>query len=220
MFSSQNLCKSLIPGSPKSISDRLLEDLPLQGTSVTIKLELGRCRCRNRKCELKLLTERVPAVLVPQARQTVRLREIRMPVSRGLGGPLGRRLLSRLGWRPVGTRCSAKSSERHVVVSRPTYSASWGWMPGARARVSRSARSWLIWNAAKCQIFSRAFGWELSSHCLKTSDTTRLSEAVSPKNAWHDQPLDRKTSTMRDPGKALSEGAAPIRFSFEFAAHN
>jgi transposase len=66
---------------------RRLEDLPLQGASATIKLQLGRCRCRNRKCELKIFPKHAPAVSVPHARQTVRLSEIRMPVGRGLGGP-------------------------------------------------------------------------------------------------------------------------------------
>jgi hypothetical protein len=73
------------------------DDLPLQGASFTIKLQLGRYRCRNRKYQLKIFTERAPAVLVPHARQTVRLREIRMPVGRGLGGPPDQLLLSRLG---------------------------------------------------------------------------------------------------------------------------
>jgi transposase len=76
---------------------RRLKDLPLQGASVTIKLRLGRWRCRNRKCERKIFTERVPGVLVPHAQQTVRLGEIRMLVGRGLGGRPGQRLMSRLG---------------------------------------------------------------------------------------------------------------------------
>jgi transposase len=52
---------------------RRLKDLPLQGASVTIKLQLGRWRCHNRKCERKIFTERVPGVLMPHAQQTVRL---------------------------------------------------------------------------------------------------------------------------------------------------
>ena len=46
---------------------RRLKDLPLQGASVTLQLQLGRWRCRNRKCERQIFTERVPGVLVPHA---------------------------------------------------------------------------------------------------------------------------------------------------------
>src|ERR1019366_7286567 len=42
---------------------RRLKDLPLQGASVTLKQQLG--RCRNRKCERQIFTERVPGVLMP-----------------------------------------------------------------------------------------------------------------------------------------------------------
>src|SRR5580704_6532675 len=43
---------------------RRLRDLPLQGASVTLQLQLGRWRCRNRKCELQIFTERDTGVLV------------------------------------------------------------------------------------------------------------------------------------------------------------
>jgi hypothetical protein len=103
MVEARGLSRAVCPGygvasrSRHSRYWRRLRDLPLKGASVTIKLQLGRCRCRNRKCELNIFTERAPAVLVPHARQPVRLGEIRMPVGRGRGRPLGQRLLSRLG---------------------------------------------------------------------------------------------------------------------------
>src|ERR1035441_2152089 len=59
---------------------RRLKDLPLHGASVTLQLQLGRWRCRNRKCERQIFTERVPGVLAPHAQQTTRLGEIRMLV--------------------------------------------------------------------------------------------------------------------------------------------
>src|ERR1700722_11058862 len=46
---------------------RQLKDLPLQGTSVTIRLRLGRWRCRNPECGRQIFTQRVAGVLVPHA---------------------------------------------------------------------------------------------------------------------------------------------------------
>jgi hypothetical protein len=71
---------------------RRLKDLPLQGASVTLKQQLG--RCRNRKCERQIFTERVPGVLMPHAQQTIRLGEIRRLVGHALGGRPGQRELA------------------------------------------------------------------------------------------------------------------------------
>jgi transposase len=76
---------------------RQLRDLPLQGTSVTIRLRLGRWRCRSPGCVRRIFTERVAGVFVPHAQQTNRLGEIRILVGRALGGRPGQRLLNRLG---------------------------------------------------------------------------------------------------------------------------
>lgn len=87
---------------------RQLKDLPLQATSVTIQLQLGRWRCRNRECGRQIFTERVAGVMAPHARQTSRLGETTTLVGRALGGRPGQRLLSRLGM-PVS---------RHTVIRR------------------------------------------------------------------------------------------------------
>jgi hypothetical protein len=59
---------------------------------VTINLQLGRWRCRNSDCARQIFTERVSNVLIPHARQTDHLAEIRMLVGRALGGRPGQRL--------------------------------------------------------------------------------------------------------------------------------
>src|ERR1700733_11237789 len=41
---------------------RRLQDLPLQGTSVAVKLRLGRWRCRNRRCGRQTFVEQLPAI--------------------------------------------------------------------------------------------------------------------------------------------------------------
>src|SRR5258708_7282400 len=43
-----------------------------KGTSVTVRLGLGRCSCRNPKCVRRIFTQRVAGVLVPHAQQTKR----------------------------------------------------------------------------------------------------------------------------------------------------
>ena len=52
---------------------RRLRDLPVQGISVTINLQLGRWRCRSNDCVRQIFTERVASVLIPHAHQTNRL---------------------------------------------------------------------------------------------------------------------------------------------------
>src|SRR5262249_40108320 len=76
---------------------RQLNDLPLQGTCVQLKLRLGRWRCRTPGCVRQIFAERVAGVLASYAQQTNRLAEIRIQVSRALGGRPGQRLLRRLG---------------------------------------------------------------------------------------------------------------------------
>jgi len=76
---------------------RKLRDLPLQGATVTIKLLLGRWRCRRKECTRKIFTERVAGVLLPYSQHTIRLTEVHRLVGRALGGRSGERLLNRLG---------------------------------------------------------------------------------------------------------------------------
>lgn len=114
---------------------RRLRDLPVQGISVTINLQLGRWRCRSRDCVRQIFTERVASVLIPHARQTNRLAEIRMLVGRALGGRAGQRLLSRLGMpasrhtllRQV-TRAARRSALPSVI--RVVGVDDWAWSKG------------------------------------------------------------------------------------------
>ncbi len=76
---------------------RKLRDLPLQGVSVTVKVQLGRWRCRNRECLRQIFTERVVGHLLPHSQQTIRLSEVHRLVGRALGGRSGQRLMNRLG---------------------------------------------------------------------------------------------------------------------------
>jgi len=76
---------------------RKLRDLPMQGTSVTVTVLLGRWRCRRQECVRQIFTERVAGVLLPHSQHTIRLAEVHRLVGRALGGRSGERLLNRLG---------------------------------------------------------------------------------------------------------------------------
>jgi hypothetical protein len=53
-----------------------LQDLPIQGTPVILRVQVGRWRCRNAGCERRVFTERPFNVCAPHARQTKRSDEI------------------------------------------------------------------------------------------------------------------------------------------------
>jgi transposase len=59
--------------SRHSWHDRRLQDLPVQGTRITLKLRLGRWRCRNRRCRRQTFVERLPETAAPRARWTDRV---------------------------------------------------------------------------------------------------------------------------------------------------
>src|ERR1035441_492981 len=52
---------------------RSLQDLPVQGTPVTVQLQMARWRCGNRRCSRKIFTGRIPKVAAPWSRRTNRL---------------------------------------------------------------------------------------------------------------------------------------------------
>jgi hypothetical protein len=88
---------------------RSLQDLPIQGTPVLIRLHGGRRHCRNAGCKRPIFTECPLNVCAPYARQTKRSDEIIAVVGRAVGGRPGQRLMGRLGM-PL----SAETLVRHV----------------------------------------------------------------------------------------------------------
>ena len=62
---------------------RSLQDLPIQGTPVILRVHVGRWRCRNAGCKRRIFTERPLNVCAPHARQTKRSDEIIAVVGRG-----------------------------------------------------------------------------------------------------------------------------------------
>src|SRR6266567_2748603 len=114
---------------------RRLRDLPVQGISVTINLQLSRWRCRSSDCVRQIFTERVASVFIPHRQQTNRLAETRILVGRALGRRAGQRLLSRLGMpasrhtllRQV-TRAVRRSALPNVI--RAVGIDDWAWSKG------------------------------------------------------------------------------------------
>src|ERR1700730_1714145 len=95
---------------------RSLQDLPVQGTRVILRLRLGRWRCRNAGCERRIFTERLSKVCAPYAQQTKRTGEIIAAVGHALGGRPGQRLMSRLGM-PVSADTLIRQVKRAAHLS-------------------------------------------------------------------------------------------------------
>ena len=71
-------------------------DLPSLGRRVHVGLRARRFYCRNAKCARRTFAERLPELVAPHARRTVRLAEAQSRVGAALGGEAAARLLQRL----------------------------------------------------------------------------------------------------------------------------
>lgn len=71
---------------------RLLADLPWMGCAVRLKLHLRRFFCQNPQCQRQIFAERLPNVVAPYARRTVRLHDLLTLIGFAVGGEAGRKL--------------------------------------------------------------------------------------------------------------------------------
>ena len=76
---------------------RQLTDLPWQGRTVTIALNIRRLRCSNHRCRRRTFAERHDDVVRRYCRRTRRLAELHRCVGVALGGEAGAWLVARLG---------------------------------------------------------------------------------------------------------------------------
>jgi transposase len=76
---------------------RHLQDLPVQGVAVLVKMRVSRWRCLNRECERETVTDQLPEVVCPHARRTQRIAELVHLFGHGTGGRPAERLMKRLG---------------------------------------------------------------------------------------------------------------------------
>jgi hypothetical protein len=72
-------------------------DLPWAGRSVHCTIAVRRFRCGDAACPRRIFTERLPALVAPYARRTVRLASLLRIVGLVVGGRPGARLARRLG---------------------------------------------------------------------------------------------------------------------------
>jgi transposase len=72
-------------------------DLPCGGVLLRLELHTRRFHCDNPRCPRRIFTERLPGVLQPYARCTLRLAQALDAVARALGGKAGARLADHLG---------------------------------------------------------------------------------------------------------------------------
>src|SRR5580658_1960284 len=76
---------------------RVLHDLPWQGSTVDLRLDVRRFRCRTHDCRRVTFAETLPVVSARYGRQTSRLSETVRLIGYVLGGEAGARLSNRLG---------------------------------------------------------------------------------------------------------------------------
>ena len=76
---------------------RHLQDLPVQGAGVVVKMQVSRWRCLNAECERRTFTDQLPEIVCPYARRTQRIAELVYLIGHGTGGRPAERLMKRLG---------------------------------------------------------------------------------------------------------------------------
>jgi hypothetical protein len=78
-------------------SYRSLQDLPIQGNAVTLRLQLSRWRCTYRQYRRQTFTDQIPSIASPYARRTSRVAEVVSLFGHSMGARPGERLMQRLG---------------------------------------------------------------------------------------------------------------------------
>ena len=79
-----------------STYQRRLADLPWQGRIVEIRVWARRFRCPIAECPRAIFTERLPEVVRPKGRRTLRMARAQLDIGLSLGGEPGSRLAHRL----------------------------------------------------------------------------------------------------------------------------
>jgi Transposase and inactivated derivatives len=76
---------------------RRIADLPWMGWAVRLELHTRRFFCPNNECPRRIFTERLPTVVAPYARRTLRLTDVFTLIGFALGGEAGKRLVAGMG---------------------------------------------------------------------------------------------------------------------------
>jgi len=111
-----------------------LADLPWQGRVVELQVRVRRFRCTSLPCRRRIFAERLD-IARPQARRTVRLRDIQQQIGLALGGEAGSRLAGRLAMPVSGDTLLRLVRTSGIVVSPPPRILGvddWAWRRGQR----------------------------------------------------------------------------------------
>jgi transposase len=76
---------------------RHVADLPWHGVAFRLELHVRRFFCDHAVCAQRIFTERLPGIVTPSARTTLRLSSVLHHVALAVGGAAGKRLLASLG---------------------------------------------------------------------------------------------------------------------------
>jgi transposase len=99
---------------------RQVADLPCLGVAVRLHLQVRRFFCDQPTCSRAIFTERLPGVVAPYARRTVRLTQLVELVGFLLGGSAGSRLLRHLArGQPMGSRDTVLRTIRRATFPLP-----------------------------------------------------------------------------------------------------
>jgi transposase len=102
-----------------SLYGRTIADLPWGRQTVRLQLRARKFFCRQPTCSRRIFTERLPAVVAPYARRTVRLTEVVRLLAFALGGEPGARIVGRLGM-AASPATLLRLIRRTAVVEAPT----------------------------------------------------------------------------------------------------
>jgi transposase len=116
---------------------RRLQDLPAQGTPVTLRVRLARWRCQNQGCERRTFSDRLPDVARPSARRTCRVADLTRLFGHAAGGRPAERLMASPGL-PQSDDTIQRSPKRHpgahdeAATLRVVGIDDWAWRKGSR----------------------------------------------------------------------------------------
>lgn len=113
---------------------RQIQDLPDQGSPVTLSVQLDRWRCQNRHCGRKTFVARLPGTIAgPRARRTDRVIELVKLFAYTAGGRPAERLMAKLGI-PVSNDTLLRHLKRHQghrpVAAHVVGVDDWSWVKG------------------------------------------------------------------------------------------
>ncbi|MGC9271166.1 transposase family protein, partial [Acidiphilium sp.] len=116
---------------------RLLQDLPAQGTPVTLRVRLLRWRCQNQGCARKTFSDRLPQIALTSARRTCRVADLTRLFGHLAVSRPAERLMASLGL-PQSDDSILRHLKRHagapaeVATVRVVGIDDWAWQKGFR----------------------------------------------------------------------------------------